>query len=239
MSIRNRPAYEAGLLLDERHRPGSVTERRSRVGEPHVVDLNDLAREVAGATGQQVPLADPAGGGRQARVLVLLEEHIPCRTAGTGLISLHANDPTAGNTMAACQRAGLDYGDTLLWHVIPWWTQDPSTACGRRPSRVAEAGTAAPYLARLLDLLPRVQAVVLLGARTQQAWRRALATAGLDLPRHLRVLPAPHTSPMAWNMTGRDGVPHREQTVTALGEALAAGAAPSRSALRRSPSWKP
>jgi hypothetical protein len=171
-----------------------------------------------------VPLADPAGGGQRARVLVLLEELIPCRTAGTGLVSLHANDPTAGNTMAAYQRAGLDYGDTLLWHVIPWWTLDPATAGRTGRSRAEEASRAAPYVARLLDLLPRLQAVVPLGARTQQAWRRALTTADVDVPPHVRVLPAPHTSPMAWNMTGRDGIPHRELTVAALGEARAAGA---------------
>ena len=222
MTIRNRPAYEARVLLDEQTRPGSIRERRARCDEPHVGDLNTLARSVSTEKGASVPLVDPAGGGTRARVLMLMEEHVPCRSAGTGLVSLHANDPTAGNTMTACERAGLDYADLLLWQVIPWWSRDPGLArrCGRSPSRSEHARLAGPYVVRLLALLPQLEAVVLLGRGTQLAWDRAARSAGVSLAGEVRVMPCPHPSPMAWHMTDRaSGRPNRDVTIGVLAEA--------------------
>lgn len=222
MTIRNRPAYEAGLLLDEQTRPGSIRERRARCAEPHVADLNTLARAISAETGASVPLIDPAGGGSGARVLMLLEEHVPCRSAESGLVTLHANDPTAANTMTACQRAGLDYADLLLWQVIPWWSQDPGLArrCGRSPSRSEHARLAGPYVVRLLALLPQLEVVVLLGRGTQLAWDRATRSAEVSLAGEVRVMSCPHPSPMAWHMTDRaSGRANREVIVDVLAEA--------------------
>ncbi len=226
MTIRNRPAYEAGLLLDEQTRPGSIRERRARCAEPHVADLNTLARAISAETGASVPLIDPAGGGNGARVLMLLAEHVPCRSAGSGLVSLHANDPTAANTMTACQRAGLGDVDVLLWSVIPWWSQDPGLAhhtpgtCGSSPSRSGHARLAGPYVVRLLALLPQLEAVVLLGRGTQLAWDRAMRSAEPALSGEVRVMSCPHPSPMAWHMTDRiSGRANREVTIGVLAEA--------------------
>ncbi|MBA2694711.1 MAG: hypothetical protein ACR2FV_01730 [Ornithinimicrobium sp.] len=222
MAIRNRPAYEAGLVLDEQVRPGSIRGRRARVDEPHVADLNTLAGIISTEVGVSVPLVDPAGGGNRARVLVFLEEHIPCRSAGTGLVSLHANDPTAANTMTACAQAGLEYAQMLLWQVIPWWTGDPGLAgraSGGLPRR-EQARLAGPYVVRLLGSLPRLEAVVLLGRRTQVAWDQAMRSVEGNTAGELRVMPCPHTSPMAWHMTDRrTGRPHREMTVDVLARA--------------------
>ncbi|HKJ11158.1 MAG TPA: hypothetical protein VJ976_02085 [Ornithinimicrobium sp.] len=231
MAIRNRPAWQSGHLLDAQTDAG---ERRARTGEVHVRDLSALSRRIENDIGAQVPLPDPAGGGRRASVLLLLEEHVPCRTAGTGILSLHANDPTAGHTLAACSDAELAVEELFFWAVIPWWTQDPAlSASGRVASRARQAGHAGRWLGPLLSALPELNTVVLLGRSTSTRWEQALAGARAEVPAGLAVLRAPHTSPMTWNMTDRrTGRLNREVVHEVLCEARSTSSRPGHASPR-------
>src|SRR3978361_634002 len=96
--VRNHLAYEEGMLLDEAIVSGSVANRRSRISEPHVAELNRWAEEVARRERRRVPWFDPARGGMASRVLVLLQDPSSVAAYGSRLISRHNNDQTAHNT---------------------------------------------------------------------------------------------------------------------------------------------
>jgi uracil-DNA glycosylase len=217
----NKPAYAAGLLLDDFYFPGSIAARHARLGEPDVARLNAFAQRLAADNDEHVPAFDPDSGGRKARVLLLLQD--PSRIAAyeSRLISRHTNDSTAGNTFTACEEAGLDYKEALHWNVIPWWAQDPAKdpAPGKHRSLAVESRRAGPYLAETLKLLPNLRSVALVGRKAQSAWDRASKASGGSQGHCLRLYRCPHTSPLAWNMIGPDGSPNRETTIRVLREA--------------------
>lgn len=222
MPIFNKPAYAAGVLLDDDYCPGSVGARHTRAGEAHVADLNALARDIAAAHEEKVPLFDPDSGGRNAKVLVLLHEPLCGAARGSRMVSRHSNDRTAGNMHLACEDAGLRYQDALHWNVIPWWVQNPDKVVASTRRSVAEqARRAAPHLAATLALLDELSAVVLVGGDAQRAWDRAVQSGDLTVPAGLRVLRCPHTSPLAWHQTAPDGRLNRDVTIGALRQAAA------------------
>ncbi|PJJ53738.1 uracil DNA glycosylase superfamily protein [Mumia flava] len=227
MTILNRGAYDAGLLLDDTYIPGSIAARRARADDPHVAPLNALARDIGERLDEHVPQLDPESGGTKARVLLLQRDPYEVAAIGTRMISRHNNDRTDGNTFAACEEAGLAYADTLHWNVIPWWAQDPAKAVGGKDRSVAgEARRAAPYLRQTLDLLPNLDTVVLLGNQARTAWARA-AGALPELEDGLRVLACPHPSPRAWSLTNAGtGEKNGEITLRVLREAAGAGVTP-------------
>ncbi|MFC3688621.1 uracil-DNA glycosylase family protein [Aquipuribacter hungaricus] len=230
MAVRNRRALEAGRLLAE----GSpaLERARARLHEPHVAPLTDLVGQVRARTGEHVPDVDPGGGGVRARVLLLRQDPFCSARDGARLVSPYADDATSAGVLRACEAAGLPDGDVLLWNVVPWWVHDPDRVPpGRRTrARPAEARRAAPWLRALLDLLPRLDTVVLLGRDAQAEWGVATGgtegvTAGPDGATPggtLRVLRCPSPSPMS--LHGRDaaGRSHREL----VSQAFAAAAAP-------------
>lgn len=194
--VRNKVAYDLGTLLDDKIVPGSVAARHARSREPHVAALNEWAEAVARATGKKVPAFDARSGGTKARILLLLQD--PSRVAqhGSRLISRDNNDPTAANTSLTMDRAGLDYVDVVPWNVVPWWVADPDLAVAGTPRTLtAESRLASPYLAQLLDLLPDIERILLVGREAQKAWRRA----DPDVRRGIVVDACPHTSPLAYN----------------------------------------
>lgn len=215
MTIWNRPAYEAGLLLDDRYCPGVLAARHGHLDDPHVAPLNALARRAAVTHREAVPAFDPASGGVHARLLLLLQDPSRRAAEGSRIISQHNNDPTARNLLVACEQAGLAYERTVLWNVVPWWVADP--AAGRR-TIPGEARRARPYVHELVGLLPCLETVVLLGRHAATAWDAAgLPPQDVD---RVRILRAPHPSPQAWNnRDARTGRPHRDLVVEALARA--------------------
>lgn len=59
MTVWDRPAAEAGLVLDEVARPGWVAARPARVHESHVAGLNALVDRIRAETRERVPWLDP------------------------------------------------------------------------------------------------------------------------------------------------------------------------------------
>ena len=120
----------------------------------------------------------------------------------------------AGRRWAGRGAEGLDYNDAVHWNVIPWWAQDPSRGAPDRKPRTLKSQSlrASPYLAELLDLLPSVSKVVLLGNEARDAWAAATMAPGSRL-RPVHVQCCPHPSPRAFNRP-------REQVVCAGNLAL-------------------
>lgn len=224
MTVHNRPAYESGLLLDERHNPGELERRRARAFAPPVRGLNRLVEEIRAETGKSVPLFDPDSGGENAKVLILLQDPSQAASAGSGFISRHNNDRTARNTLVAADRAGLDYGLVTHWNVVPWWVADPDQPTS---TLAAEVLRAQPYVRRTLALLPDLRVVVLTGKVAQGAWAKAV-TAGLRVPPQVIVLSCPHPSPLAFpKMDPVTGHVNSELIVEALGAAARLAREPS------------
>jgi uracil-DNA glycosylase len=114
----------------------------------------------------------------------------------TGFHSLANADRTAKNTFAAMQQAGLGYSDLVFWNAIPW------SGARKVPITPAMRQRGEAMLGRLMPLLPRLRAVLLLGG---EAHRLRPAIEGWR-PR-VRVITCAHTSPLAWNHAHhREGV---------------------------------
>jgi uracil-DNA glycosylase len=184
-------AKHAGVRVSARaNADRAVVEAKyARLSEAHVAPLVAFADEIAEARGMPrsaVPYPDPAMGGINARALFVLSTPGPYAKAdqvGSGLLSLENNDPTAERQYHAYREAGLSVAEGLHWNAVPWPT------AGRTPT-AAEQAAAWPWLARLLTLLPRLRAVVLLGTVAQTCWRRS----GVSVPGDALLLKGPHPS---------------------------------------------
>lgn len=172
--------------------------KRDRVDEAHVRDLNALARSLRHApdgSDRFVPWFDPDSGGVSSRVLVLMESPGP-RTVAAGDLGFSSEDnqdPTTQALRAARTASGLARAAYVRWNVVPWPTYDANGH--RRPPTVADLDEAGPALAAVLELLPRLQLVVAVGAPALNGVMRLLTSAPVDLARVPRVLGVPHPSP--------------------------------------------
>lgn len=132
-----------------------------------------------------VPRFDPADGGANARLLILLE------TPGASAPAIVTRDNptgTARNLARFLDDATIPRDDTLLWNAVPWIVHTPGA--GNRPLRRAEIAAGLATLPPLLHLLPHLKAVVLAGRVAAQA-APVIARERPDLA----VLHMPHPSP--------------------------------------------
>ncbi len=138
-------------------------------------------------TGRPVPDVDPADGGANARLLLLLET--PSPTIGTtGLVSRDNSTPTGRNLRGFLEAAGLPRADTLIWNTVPFVIHAPGAR--NRAPKPGEVRDGLRWLPPLLDLLPRLAVVVLAGRVAGHALP-VLRDARPNLP----VLTMPHPSP--------------------------------------------
>jgi hypothetical protein len=116
----------------------------------------------------KVPDFDPAGGGVEARVLFLLEKPGPMTDpgSGSGFISIHNDDRTAAAIHKFLHERNIPYPWCLFANAIPWWD-------GRREISPQQRQLAKDAIGDLLELLPSLQAIVLLGGTAQRAWKQS------------------------------------------------------------------
>ncbi|MCJ2122930.1 uracil-DNA glycosylase [Methylobacterium sp. J-077] len=167
--------------------PAALAARRSLIGAPHIAPIRALADRIAAEQGAPVPIPDPLDGGVAARMLLLLETPGPA-VLRTGFVTRDGANGTAANLFRFLREAGIERGDTLIWNAVPWLIHEAG-ALNRAPRR-AEVAAAAPYLAPLLDLLPRL-AVAVLAGRYAGGAAPAIAARRPDLP----LIAIPHPSP--------------------------------------------
>jgi len=100
---------------------------------------------------------------------------------GSGFISRNNDDPTAENTFNFMHEAQIPRELTVVWNIIPWWN-------GEIAFDHAELEDGLSCLRQLIDLLPKLKAVVLVGKKAGRA-RSFLEGRGLH------VLESAHPSP--------------------------------------------
>ena len=114
----------------------------------------------------QVPDFDPLDGGIKAQVLFLFQkagkQTVGCN--GSGFISRNNADPTAVATFTFMRAAGIPRELTITWNVVPWWDGQDKVPAPERHAGVK-------HLQALLELLPCLRAVVLVGGVAKEAWR--------------------------------------------------------------------
>jgi uracil-DNA glycosylase len=104
-----------------------------------------------------------------ARVLFLLEAPGPKAagtTASSGFVSSNNPDPTAENLWDLIHNAGIARADTLIWNIVPWYVGENGHI---KPAPKEDIKQALPHLKALLDLLPRLNMLVLVGRKAQSA----------------------------------------------------------------------
>ncbi|SDG32573.1 Uracil-DNA glycosylase [Microbacterium sp. 77mftsu3.1] len=168
-----------------------------------VQPLREWAAAFEGRTsGRVVPHFDPAEAGADARVLFVLEAPGPMTNAasgnarpGSGFISVDNDDATAANLWNARDTAGL-HGDFLAWNIVPWYLGPASV----KPT-TAEVAEGANALVEVMQLLPRLEIVVLSGRFAQKGW-----LANIEQSPHrpaVRTVETWHPGPQAMNQSGK------------------------------------
>lgn len=104
-------------------------------------------------------------------MLVLLDNPSTKAEAGTGsgLLSLDNDDRTARNCREAYARHGIDWADVVHWNVVPF----PVAGVKNGGSTPAERARAVRWTREVVDLLPSLEIVLLLGAAARDGWKRA------------------------------------------------------------------
>lgn len=147
----------------------SKSERERRRGMlelPHIKPLIEFSEAIQREhPNKQIPLFDPCDGGVAARALFLLEAPGP-KAVGSEFISRNNPDPTAKNTFELLQNAKISRSDTLLWNVVPWYVGNNQKIFSVSKEDIT---LALPYLKDLLDLLPLLNVIVLVGRKAQSA----------------------------------------------------------------------
>ncbi|MCJ2073014.1 uracil-DNA glycosylase [Methylobacterium sp. J-030] len=167
--------------------PDALAARRALIAAPHIAPIRTLAVRISAERGAPVPIPDPLDGGVGARMLLLLETPGPA-VLRTGFVTRDSANGTAANLFRFLAEAGIARADTLIWNAVPWLIHQEG-ALNRAPRR-AEVAAATPYLAPLLDLLPRLAVAVLAGRYAGEA-----ASAIAALRPRLPVIRIPHPSP--------------------------------------------
>ena len=186
------PVFRArDQLLASTH---AVEARKARCLESHVAPLQALAERISAShdAPDGVPRFDPLDGGIEARVLLLQEAPGP-RAVGTGFVSFDNPDQTAANARHACESAGLSRRDVVRWNAVPWYIGNQPRTKIRAATR-SDLQRAEPWLTQLLELLPRLEVVVLMGKKAQRH-----APAIERIAPQLRVVKTTHCSPLALN----------------------------------------
>lgn len=170
--------------------PLARDERMKLLRAPHIAALTDYVEELRREAGPSagIPYFDPWDGGVDAEILFLLEAP-GAKAVRSGFISRNNPDETAKNVFELCRDAGLERRATLLWNVVPWYIGSGNKI---RAATAADLEQGLKPLPRLLDLLPCIKTIVLLGRKAERARSQ------IDLMKY-RVFISRHPSPLFVN----------------------------------------
>jgi len=218
-------ATEPANLLSPRFASDNVASRLDRIFKRPVAPLNAwVARlredaRLPPRAGSTIPWFDPRGGGTEAKVLLLQQDPSQVATF-TNFCSPDNNDPTAKNATVACREAGLAMSHRVHWNVFPWWVNIKKRRRLVDPTRPWQTFAGARALGAtlfldLLDLLPDLRVVVLLGREAGKAFDGINGV--LDAPqRSLVILRCGSFSPQSWNNTDPEDPRRRRRSETII-----------------------
>ncbi|WP_426172593.1 uracil-DNA glycosylase [Pseudoduganella sp. R-34] len=181
----------------------NVAARRELLQASHIAPLSTYVAQLRGQyPGWEFPDFDPLDGGVMADLLFLLEKPGPMtspqhKRKGSGFISRDNDDPTAEAVYHFMRKARIERTRTVLWNTIPGWN-------GQRAIGAGEVRAGIEELLHLLNLLPHVTTVVLVGNKA----RRAEAVLR---QRNLRIFRSAHPGPLVKgpNPTLWNRIPHQ------------------------------
>lgn len=172
--------------------PLAKQERLNRLRDPHIEPLTrfiERLRTEMGA-GFQIPYFDPLDGGIAARVLYLLEAP-GAKAVASNFISRNNPDETAKNFFLLNRDAGIPRRATVTWNIVPWYIGNDQRIRAADRQDIKEG---VPVLLQLLDLLPALEVIVLIGAAAQRAEPEIQR-----LRPNLPIFRCPHCSPLFVN----------------------------------------
>jgi uracil-DNA glycosylase len=172
--------------------PIARARRQTELRDPHIATLTEFVDTLRAemGSGYQIPYFDPWDGGTVAEVLYLLEAP-GAKAVLSGFISRNNPDETAKNFFQLNEQAGIRRNRTITWNVVPWYIGSGSRI---RPANSREIDISLRFLDSLLNLLPRLRAIVLVGRKAQ----RASIHIQKGRP-NIRLFMCPHPSPLFVN----------------------------------------
>lgn len=172
--------------------PAAKAERYGRLHLPHIAPLTKFVEDLRAEKGTdyQLPYFDPWDGGIEARVLFLLEAP-GAKAVFSGFISRNNPDETAKNFYQLNSEARIPREETVTWNVVPWYI---GTGVKIRPAKADDIAAGMRGLQRLLDLLPNLQVIVLVGQKAQRAEEQIQM-----LRANVKIFRSPHPSPLFVN----------------------------------------
>jgi hypothetical protein len=179
--------------------PLLVAQRLGMLGAPTIVPLQEWATELHLQRRRLVPHFDPAGGGTEARVLIVHESPGPVGAPahghpGSGFVSIDNDDPAASQMWQLHSAVGPNQSDSVHWNIVPWYL-----GVGATKPDAADLRDGCTAMLGLLRLLPRVEVVILTGLLAQKGWHRFVRPARRDLP----VIDTWHPSPLSMKQPGK------------------------------------
>lgn len=145
------------------------TDQNNANVEETVIPFSTLIERIQTEKGAnyQVPRFDPNNGNENARYLFLLEAPGP-KAMQTGYVSLNNPDPTARNFLRQMHQAGISAKEIALWNVVPWYLGSHEHK-KIRAATAADVQESSTYLHMLINLMPRLECIVLVGAAARNA----------------------------------------------------------------------
>jgi len=141
--------------------------RMAQLREPHIAPLTDFVealRQEAGP-GASIPNFDPWDAGVSAEVLFLLKAP-GAKAVESSFVSRNNPDETAKNTFELNRDAGIPRGKSVLWNAVPWYIGDGGRIRAATPKDLEDGLKPLPLL---IEMLPKLRAVVFMGKDAQQA----------------------------------------------------------------------
>ena len=176
-------------LLEE---PVALNARLAQIHDAHMAPLTTFIQRLRERMGPNaaIPYIDPWDGGIEAEVMFLLEAPGP-RARNSGFVSMNNPDESAKNFYEISREAGIERKRIVIWNAVPGYI-----GCGTRirPANSRDLEDGLQSLPELLQLLPKLRAIVFVGNKARKAEMRVRAIAP-----HLRVFFSAHPSPMFVN----------------------------------------
>jgi len=166
--------------------------RRAELCVPHIAPLTTFVDALRAEKGSdyKIPYFDPWDGGIAAEVLFLLEAPGP-KAVKSGFISRNNPDESAKNFFELNQQAGILRKRTTLWNIVPWFICSGSRI---RAANSVDIHDGIRSLKSVLDLLPNLRAIVLVGKKAQYGKFRIE-----KLCSNIKFFNSPHPSPQFVN----------------------------------------
>ena len=147
--------------------PEALKFRLSQLSDEHIAPLTDFVERLRITSGPDaaIPYFDPWDGGVEAEILFLLEAPGP-KAKNSGFVSMNNPDETAKNFFEISREAGIDRRRIVTWNTVPWYIGSDRKI---RPADSTDIAAGIESLRELMQLLPKLRIVVLVGKKAQKA----------------------------------------------------------------------